>query len=97
MYILDTRFGHTPSGKPILVSDQYGRMLVYQGNAVEVTDPTPAQARAEQIAELRAIANRKTKGPAKNACLTKSQILALYRGRNFQGAPMAYGKAHIIK
>jgi hypothetical protein len=39
MYIRHT-LGHYFPGKPVRVSDQYGRQLIAEGNAVEYIEPT---------------------------------------------------------
>jgi hypothetical protein len=75
------------------VIDEMARQYIAQGIAT-LAPLTPGETKAEAIAELTRIANRKPKATG-NRKLSKSEILALYK-RDFNGAPYAYGKTRSI-
>jgi len=88
--------GHNILSGITQVSDAYGKQLCFEGNAVEVTDPTPAQLRLQHIAELRKLAARKPESKsAGRVRLTKSEILSLYK-RDWNGSAYAYSKPRSI-
>ena len=71
--------GHYIASKPVQISDQIGRQMVYEGSAIECAPPAPSTDPKAVAKNLRAMSKWEPKTPAtSNTKLSKAQIAKLY-------------------